>query len=127
MLGLSLLNVIAQVAFQVLLLAMPPYAHFLLNCEWLEVLLRALGFVRFDDIALLDAARIVGPDLGALIASITVLVVCKGLCDTEAAHPPQIDEPPSSKNLIHILTSLGKFFSTFVHPIVSMVKFGWEK
>jgi piezo-type mechanosensitive ion channel component 1/2 len=107
-LGLSLLNVIAQVAFQVLLLAMPPYAFFLQNCEWLEVLLRGLGFVRFDDIALVDAARLVGPDLGALIASIAVLAVCKGLCEDNANRPPQIEEPPSTKNLIHILSSLGK-------------------
>jgi len=107
-LGLSLLNVIAQVAFQVLLLAMPPYAFFLQNCEWLEVLLRGLGFVRFDDIALTDAARLVGPDLGALIASIAVLAVCKGLCEAGANRPPQIEEPPSTKNLIHILSSLGK-------------------
>jgi len=106
-LGLSLLNVIAQVAFQVLLLAMPPYAHFLQNCEWLEVLLRALGFVRFDDIALLDAARFVGPDLAALIISIVVLAVCKSLCERDESQQPQTDEPPSSKNLLHILASLG--------------------
>ncbi|XP_065351549.1 piezo-type mechanosensitive ion channel component-like isoform X6 [Cloeon dipterum] len=107
--GLSLLNVIAQVAFQVLLLAMPPYAHFLTNCEWLEVLLRALGLVRFDDISFPDAARLIGPDLVALVVSIVVLAVCKGMCKQPDPPPVLNEEQQSSKNLVHILTSLGKF------------------
>ncbi|CAB3377428.1 Hypothetical predicted protein [Cloeon dipterum] len=107
--GLSLLNVIAQVAFQVLLLAMPPYAHFLTNCEWLEVLLRALGLVRFDDISFPDAARLIGPDLTALVVSIVVLAVCKGMCNRPDPPPVLNEEQQSSRNLVHILTSLGKF------------------
>ncbi|XP_059490786.1 piezo-type mechanosensitive ion channel component-like isoform X3 [Neocloeon triangulifer] len=107
---LSLLNVIAQVAFQVLLLAMPPYAFFLHNCEWLEVLLRALGFVRFDDIALPDVARIVGPDIGALITSIVMLMVCKNMCEQPEPTQPDVVEQQSNKSLSHIFTSLGKFF-----------------
>jgi len=84
-LGYTLVATIAQTVFQVVLLSLPPYGGFIENCTPLEMLLRQLGFQRYDNIDPLQAARLIGPEALMLIVSIVVYVPCAKMA--EASNP----------------------------------------
>ncbi|XP_077982492.1 piezo-type mechanosensitive ion channel component 2-like [Glandiceps talaboti] len=72
----------AQVTFQVVLLALQPYGHWLEYCSTLEKALRQIGFQRLD-IPVVDAIRAVAPDVSMCIISIIVYAVCYKLTKNE--------------------------------------------
>ncbi|GLG96580.1 Piezo-type mechanosensitive ion channel component [Gryllus bimaculatus] len=72
----SFLTSMAQLSFQIVLLSMPPYGHFLEPCEFLERVLRHIGLVRLDGIGWVDAVRTLTPEALMLFVSVIVYVVC---------------------------------------------------
>ncbi|XP_066020602.1 piezo-type mechanosensitive ion channel component 1-like isoform X4 [Pocillopora verrucosa] len=79
LLGLSVFALMAQIAFQIVLAALPPYGHFFPNCSRYEQLTRQIGLSRFDGVAALDVFRIIAPDVVVIAVSITCVVCCRGM------------------------------------------------
>ncbi|XP_012270066.1 piezo-type mechanosensitive ion channel component [Orussus abietinus] len=75
----SLLTCLAQFTFQVVLLAMPPYGHFLKDCEFLEKLLRHVGLIRMDGVNAWEIFYWLIPDVVALTGSCVVYCLCRRL------------------------------------------------
>ncbi|XP_066250610.1 piezo-type mechanosensitive ion channel component isoform X3 [Euwallacea similis] len=75
----STLTTLGQLAFQIVLFAMPPYAHFLKDCEFLEKLLRHVGFIRLNHISLNDAFTWISPEPIMLATSVIFFVLFKKL------------------------------------------------
>ncbi|XP_070575876.1 piezo-type mechanosensitive ion channel component 2-like isoform X5 [Ptychodera flava] len=64
-----------QLVFQIVLLALQPYGHWLEFCSTTEKVLRQIGLQRLD-IPAVDAVRAVAPDCLMFVVSIIVYVVC---------------------------------------------------
>lgn len=77
----SILTFIAQLAFQIVLLAMPPYGHILQNCELLEQILRHVGLVRLDSLEALMVVTWISPEVVMLFTSIATYVICNKLLE----------------------------------------------
>nr|CAI5853648.1 unnamed protein product [Callosobruchus analis] len=83
--GLSVITTLGHAAFQVTLVAMPPYAHFL-------KLLRHMGLVRIDFLSYRDVIVWLSPEILMLVISVAFLVTLRKL----TAPPPvqlAIEEP----------------------------------
>ncbi|XP_049832005.1 piezo-type mechanosensitive ion channel component isoform X1 [Schistocerca gregaria] len=75
----SVITCLAHLAFQLVLLSMPPYGYFLENCGMLEKILRHVGLVRLNDLSISNGIRILGPDILMLSCSLSVYIICKRL------------------------------------------------
>nr|CAH7742360.1 unnamed protein product [Callosobruchus chinensis] len=92
LLGLSVITTLGHAAFQVALVAMPPYAHFLKSDPFLEKLLRHMGLVRLDVLSYRDVIVWLSPEILMLVISVAFLVTLRKL----TAPPPvqlAIEEP----------------------------------
>ncbi|XP_048509324.1 piezo-type mechanosensitive ion channel component isoform X2 [Athalia rosae] len=77
--GLCFLTVVVQITFQFVLLALPPYGHFLENCKFVETLLRHVGLVRLDGATTWMIFYWLTPELISLPSTILVYVFCRRL------------------------------------------------
>ncbi|XP_043265377.1 piezo-type mechanosensitive ion channel component [Colletes gigas] len=77
--GLSFLTAISQFTFHLVLLALPTYGHFLLNCQFLEVLFRHIGFVRLDNASVWSIFFWLTPELVVLPVTVAVYFICRFL------------------------------------------------
>lgn len=76
---ISFLTSITQLTFQIVLLAIPPYAYFLKDCEFLERILRHVGFIRLNELSAQDIAQWLSPEIVMLFTSISIYVFCAKL------------------------------------------------
>ncbi|XP_063226263.1 piezo-type mechanosensitive ion channel component-like isoform X4 [Bacillus rossius redtenbacheri] len=113
----SVLTTVAQLSFHIVLLCMPPYAHFIKNCELLEMVLRHVGLVPLNAVTPLTAVRLVGPELLLLAVSIAVHAACvRAVRERRPSHASEASvslavaatTPARSRNL-RFLASLGKY------------------
>uniref|UniRef100_T1JJ10 Piezo TM1-24 domain-containing protein n=1 Tax=Strigamia maritima TaxID=126957 RepID=T1JJ10_STRMM len=74
---LSLMTTISHLSFQIYLLADQPYGEFLINCERLEVIFRYIGFIRYNDLDVLNVARHIVPEIIVLIGVIVLFVATR--------------------------------------------------
>ncbi|XP_060518446.1 piezo-type mechanosensitive ion channel component [Cylas formicarius] len=93
--AVSTVTALTQLGFQIALFAMPPYAHFLKDCEFLEKVLRHVGFVRLNGVSLVDAFTWISPEPIMLITSVVFLVLLKRLIV-----PP--DDCPEQSQLVRL-------------------------
>ncbi|XP_063932118.1 piezo-type mechanosensitive ion channel component isoform X3 [Zophobas morio] len=75
----SILTFIAQLAFQIVLLSMPPYGHIFSKCEFLEIVLRHVGLVRLDDMDALVVITWISPEIVMVVTSVGTYVICHKL------------------------------------------------
>ncbi|KAI5704694.1 hypothetical protein M8J75_007958 [Diaphorina citri] len=81
---ISVLMTIAQIAFQIVLLVMPPYGHFLQPwCSSMEQTFRYIGFIRYDKLPVLDAILNMLPEIIMLIGSISIQTILDRLNSDE--------------------------------------------
>lgn len=73
---ISFLTAISQLTFQIVLLSIPPYAYFLKDCEFLERILRHVGFIRLDGLSAKDVVQWLSPEIVMLFSSIVIYVLC---------------------------------------------------
>ncbi|KAG5890380.1 hypothetical protein JTB14_029745 [Gonioctena quinquepunctata] len=76
---ITVLTATCQLAFQLVLLLMPPYGYFLDENPLLEKILRHAGFVRLDDISLVAGFTWLTPEIVMLIAPIVFFSLLKKL------------------------------------------------
>ncbi|XP_054282904.1 piezo-type mechanosensitive ion channel component isoform X3 [Macrosteles quadrilineatus] len=116
----TVVNAIAQFAFQIVLLSYPPYGSIVYpNCSEMERFCRYAGLVQLMDIRPLDAIRILTPEVLMLSVSILVLVICRALNRRHRLEDdqllPVIASPTSDTDQIterrkySLLTILGKY------------------
>nr|XP_006818270.1 PREDICTED: piezo-type mechanosensitive ion channel component 2-like [Saccoglossus kowalevskii] len=92
----------AQLVFQIVLLVLQPYGHWLEFCSTLETALRQVGLQRLD-IPVLDAVRAIAPDVLMFTVSLIVYIACYKL----TRNTPR---PTSSSNTtVHRKTSQMSF------------------
>ncbi|CAH1971747.1 unnamed protein product [Acanthoscelides obtectus] len=77
--GLSVVTTLGHAAFQVALVSMPPYAHFLKSDPFLEKLLRHMGLVRIDTLSYRDVIVWLSPEILMLVISVSFLVTLRKL------------------------------------------------
>ncbi|XP_076644282.1 piezo type mechanosensitive ion channel component isoform X4 [Halictus rubicundus] len=77
--GLSFLTAVSQITFQIVLLALPAYGHFLHNCELLEVVCRHLGFVRLDSASAWEVFFWLIPEIIVLPSTVAIYCICRSL------------------------------------------------
>ncbi|XP_011153289.1 piezo-type mechanosensitive ion channel component isoform X2 [Harpegnathos saltator] len=76
---LAFLIAIAQIAFHIVLLSLPPYGHFLQNCEFLEKMLRHIGFVRLDSASVWEVFYWLTPEFIVLPSVVAIYLICRAL------------------------------------------------
>nr|CAD7262044.1 unnamed protein product [Timema shepardi] len=132
---ISVLTTVAQISFQIVLFSMPPYGHFLDNCELLEKILRHIGLVKLDHLEVYTGVRMMAPEVIMLVSSITVYILCSKVTKerrpshlfdvstpSTAAILPQVSSSLVHKKHLGFLVSLGKFLTvvslcvTGAHP-----------
>lgn len=75
----SVLTTTAQIAFQIVLAALPPYGGFLKNCEMIERVLRLVGLVKLNDLDALSIITWVSPEIVMICISIAFYITCNKL------------------------------------------------
>nr|CAD7399360.1 unnamed protein product [Timema cristinae] len=121
---ISVLTTVAQISFQIVLFSMPPYGHFLDNCELLEKILRHIGLVKLDHLEVYTGVRMMAPEVIMLVSSITIYILCSKV--TKERRPSHLSDvstpstaailPQVSSSLVHkkhlgFLVSLGKYLT----------------
>lgn len=113
-LGISIVNFLLQLIFQIVLLSLPPYGYFLPQCEFLEKVLRHLGFVRLDGVSEVDGTRWLLPECVLLVFSPGVYVACLKLTahTNSDLHLPTHATPDNNKNLgLRLLNAVGTYMA----------------
>lgn len=95
---------------------MPPYAHFLKNCEFLEQILRHVGLVRLDGALAKDIIQWLSPEVIMLFSSILIYLLANKFSrrtSTEESTTEQGDmqQPKPKKKRYGIITVIGECFS----------------
>ncbi|XP_016841730.1 piezo-type mechanosensitive ion channel component isoform X3 [Nasonia vitripennis] len=115
--GLSLIVSLVQLTFHIVLLALPPYGHFLQNCEFVETLLRHIGLVRLDSASAWEVFFWLTPEIVVFPSSIVVYLTCRRLITPPPRQEDdnsslQIQEKKSkerSAKIINFLGSIGTY------------------
>ncbi|XP_051158273.1 piezo-type mechanosensitive ion channel component-like isoform X4 [Leptopilina boulardi] len=111
--SLSFLVTLIQITFHIVLLALPPYGHFLENCEFLEKVLRHLGLVRLDNASVFEIFFWLAPEIIVLPTTLLIYYFCRQL-----THIPTIEEnvqrstkktEDRSAKVINFLGSVGTY------------------
>ncbi|KAF5269329.1 hypothetical protein FQR65_LT02631 [Abscondita terminalis] len=106
-----ILTALSQVVFQIVLVALPPYGEMLKNCEFLEQLLRHIGFVRFNQMSPISAITWASPEIIMLVGSICIHFACKKFSaepdETEAEMLVAKTKP--KKQLLRVTVAIGKY------------------
>ncbi|XP_014483161.1 PREDICTED: piezo-type mechanosensitive ion channel component isoform X3 [Dinoponera quadriceps] len=76
---LAFIIVVAQIAFHIVLLSLPPYGYFLQNCEFMEKLFRHIGFVRLDSASVWEVFYWLTPEFIVLPTVIAMYFICSAL------------------------------------------------
>ncbi|XP_049822868.1 piezo-type mechanosensitive ion channel component isoform X3 [Aethina tumida] len=77
--AIAVLNTLLQITFQILLVVLRPYGFILENCDFLEKVLRHVGFVRMNHISAPAATAWLSPEILMLITSIAGFLVLRKL------------------------------------------------
>ncbi|XP_050309997.1 piezo-type mechanosensitive ion channel component isoform X2 [Anthonomus grandis grandis] len=117
LIAVSTLTTLGQLSFQITLFAMPPYAHFLKDCEFLEKLLRHVGFVRLNHISINDAFTWISPEPIMLVISIVFYVLFKKLTipeetsegDNRTESERKNDEVKNRKKYLLFIIGVGRY------------------
>ncbi|KAJ8687309.1 hypothetical protein QAD02_023103 [Eretmocerus hayati] len=76
---LSFLVTLTQITFHIVLLALPPYGHFLKDCEYLEKILRHIGLVRLDSATPWECFYWLSPEIIVFPSSVIIYCICRRL------------------------------------------------
>ncbi|KAL6263389.1 hypothetical protein P5V15_006180 [Pogonomyrmex californicus] len=117
---LAVLMVVAQISFHIVLLSLPPYGHFLQNCEFIEKLLRHIGFVRLDSASVWEIFYWLTPELIVLPTVLAIYFICRFLTQNRVSHEEETalhQETNSQQNktednrtkIINFLGSIGTY------------------
>ncbi|KAL3280583.1 hypothetical protein HHI36_003816 [Cryptolaemus montrouzieri] len=128
MIVISVLTSLVQAAFQIFLVADPPYAHMLQDCDLLEKILRTVGLVKLEALPPLDVITWTYAEPLMLITSIATFWSCKKLVQE---HPDDLESlgtipKKNRKNkYLSLLTSIGRYgvlvsmcFAAIIRPSV---------
>ncbi|XP_030761127.1 piezo-type mechanosensitive ion channel component isoform X3 [Sitophilus oryzae] len=116
--AISTLTTLGQLGFQIALFAMPPYANFLKDCEFLEKLLRHVGFVRLNNISVNNAFTWISPEPIMLITSVVFYVLFKKLTapnpdasqeDTRTESERRDEEVKTRKKYLSFVVGVGRY------------------
>uniref|UniRef100_A0A8D9ARX6 Piezo-type mechanosensitive ion channel component n=1 Tax=Cacopsylla melanoneura TaxID=428564 RepID=A0A8D9ARX6_9HEMI len=136
---LSVLMTIAQIAFQIVLLVMSPYGHFLQPwCSSLEETFRYIGFIRYDQLPYLDTVVHMLPEIIMLISSISIQTILDRLNSDESVSnedsrllsvlssspDPQTMEngPGADRKFFSLHIILGKYLVLFVLCLAGVLR-----
>ncbi|XP_031569464.1 piezo-type mechanosensitive ion channel component 2-like, partial [Actinia tenebrosa] len=133
-LGLSVIAIVAQITFQIVLAAIPPYGHFLPNCSTYEQLAREIGLNRFDAVPAYTVVRYILPDVVVFITSLSCVLCCKRLASSpvsRAATPksPQkvlavSHEPTTTDNIMPYVMAAMLLAAGIIQPsVISVIYF----
>ncbi|XP_048520923.1 piezo-type mechanosensitive ion channel component isoform X7 [Dendroctonus ponderosae] len=115
---ITTLTTLAQLGFQIALFAMLPYAHFLKDCEFLEKLLRHVGFVRLNNISVNDAFTWISPEPIMLATSVIFYVLFKKITapnpeaiegDNRTEIERKDDEIKTRKKYLMFIVGVGRY------------------
>ncbi|CAH1133196.1 unnamed protein product [Ceutorhynchus assimilis] len=118
LIAISTLTTLGQLGFQITLFALPPYAHFLKDCEFLEKLLRHVGFVRLNQISVDDAFTWISPEPIMLIISVAFYVIFKKLTvpnsetsesDNRTENERRDEELKNRKKYLSFIVGIGRY------------------
>ncbi|XP_018407088.1 PREDICTED: piezo-type mechanosensitive ion channel component [Cyphomyrmex costatus] len=82
---LAFLVVISQITFHIVLLSLPPYGHFLKNCEFMEKLFRHIGFVRLNSASVWEVFYWLAPEFIVLPTVLVIYFICRFLTQRRAS------------------------------------------
>ncbi|XP_044268088.1 piezo-type mechanosensitive ion channel component-like isoform X7 [Tribolium madens] len=110
----SILTFIAQLAFQIVLLAMPPYGHILEKCELLEQILRHVGLVRLDSMKPIVVVTWISPEIVMVVISIGTYIICKKLLEKRTVEVVENEEnlpqkAKANKKQFNLFVAVGKY------------------
>ena len=88
-LALSTLFILAHVVFQIVLILYKPYGHFVKPCTTAGDIASQFGFYRFDGVKVIDAIRLLAPDVVIFATSLVTLLFTR---NTHAAIDDQFDD-----------------------------------
>ncbi|XP_076270334.1 piezo type mechanosensitive ion channel component isoform X3 [Rhynchophorus ferrugineus] len=116
---ISTVTTLGQLGFQIALFAMPPYANFLKDCEFLEKLLRHAGFVRLNNISINNAFTWISPEPIMLATSVVFYVLFKKLTTvntdpsdesaTRTESERRDDEIKTRKKYLSFMVGVGRY------------------
>ncbi|XP_033209745.1 piezo-type mechanosensitive ion channel component isoform X3 [Belonocnema kinseyi] len=114
---LSFLVALTQITFHIVLLALPPYGHFLQNCELLEKIFRHVGLVRLDDASVFEIVFWLAPEIVVLPTTLLVFFICRKLTkepETGDDESPSIQQSTKktedrSAKVINFLGNIGTY------------------
>ncbi|XP_043467301.1 piezo-type mechanosensitive ion channel component isoform X6 [Leptopilina heterotoma] len=111
--SLSFIVTLIQITFHIVLLAFPPYGHFLKNCEFLEKLLRHIGLVRLDSASVFEIFYWLAPEIIILPTTLLIYYFCRQLTrvptiEENAQRSTKKTEDRSAK-VINLLGSVGTY------------------
>ncbi|KAF2898574.1 hypothetical protein ILUMI_07602 [Ignelater luminosus] len=112
--AISVIALVAQVAFQTVLFCLPPYAYFLENCGELERYLRYAGFIRLNGVSIISATTWLTPEIILCIGSAIVYAILKKLTIEETDAIDNVIRLPkvtSERRLYGLALSIGKYLS----------------
>lgn len=136
---LTSMNLLASIAFQlVLAFVFPPYGSLVEpQCGMLERILRHVGLVRLDNLALIDYIKLIGPDVVVLITAIVVYTISSKLNPNNlltnemlpVSEPPHHNEErgsphdnTASQRRIAILTMFGKYICLMMMCLAGILR-----
>ncbi|XP_068903608.1 piezo-type mechanosensitive ion channel component isoform X5 [Tenebrio molitor] len=110
----SILTAVGQLAFQIVLLSMPPYGHFLETCELLEQVLRHVGLVRLDSMKPVVVVTWISPEIVMVVASIGTYIACNKLLQKRTIEVVENEEnlprkAKTSKKQFSLFVAVGKY------------------
>ncbi|RZC37773.1 piezo-type mechanosensitive ion channel component 2 [Asbolus verrucosus] len=114
MIAMSFLTAITQLSFQIVLLSMPPYAHFLERSKNLEKILRQVGLVRLDKLDAVSVITWISPEIVMLITSIGTYIICHKLLQKGPIEEAENEEnlprkAKTGKKKVALLVAIGKY------------------
>ncbi|XP_064212896.1 piezo-type mechanosensitive ion channel component isoform X18 [Tribolium castaneum] len=110
----SILTFVAQLAFQIVLLAMPPYGHILEKCELLEQILRHVGLVRLDAMNPIAVVTWISPEIVMVVISVGTYVICKKLLEKRTVEVVENEEnlpqkAKANRKQFNLFVAVGKY------------------
>ncbi|XP_045471013.1 piezo-type mechanosensitive ion channel component isoform X4 [Harmonia axyridis] len=112
MIVVSILTSLTQAAFQIFLVSDSPYGHMLVNCDFLERILRTVGLVKMDHLPVIEIVNWAYPEPLMFLTSIATFWSCKKLVQE---HPDDLESVRTipTKNVknkyLSLLTSIGRY------------------
>ncbi|CAH0558079.1 unnamed protein product [Brassicogethes aeneus] len=127
---ITVLTTLAQIIFQSVLFAFAPYGSILEKCEFLEKVLRHIGFIRFDNISAQTGITWIAPELLMLVTSITTFVTIKKLVmfshqqlsEEEGVKEDVADFKKNKQKYIRALVAVGRYAVLFILCLAAVLR-----